>query len=302
MAPDGNGPATTERHGTQPGHKRKVLVVVGTRPGAIKMAPGGPRPRAAARVRGAPLRHRPASRAARPGDDDLPAEARLRPRHHGPRAVADRDRALGDEGHRRGDPAGAPGVGSGPGRHHDLDVRQPGRIPRGSPPRSRRGRAADAADPLAVPGGGKPAHSRGGLRNPLRSDRVGGGEPPPRGDLRGRGRGHRQHGDRRPPPDGEDPLRSSRRRTGAPRTQRRATGPCHAHRRENLGAPMEQICEGLREAAERHPEPISPALSISTQRLAPPSSGPFPACPTSACCRRWITHLSSGSSTRATSS
>ncbi len=27
-----------------------------------------------------------------------------------------------------------------------------------------------------------------------------------------------------------------------------------AHRRENLGTPMEQICEGLREAAERHPD------------------------------------------------
>ena len=42
MAIDGNGAAMNgdrNGHGTQPGQKRKVLVVVGTRPGAIKMAP-----------------------------------------------------------------------------------------------------------------------------------------------------------------------------------------------------------------------------------------------------------------------
>ena len=163
---------------------RTILCTIGTRPEAIKMAPGDPGvPVGALGAVPGPV-HGAASRARRRDAGLLRDRARPRSRHHaaepdpggadGP-AVAGRPRR-----HRPGAARDRPG----PGGHHDRARDGDGQFLPQGPLRPRRSGAADAPALRPVPGGGQPGPCGAPECAPFRPDRFVSREPDPGGNRR----------------------------------------------------------------------------------------------------------------------
>ena len=193
---------------------RNILVFMGTRPEAVKLAPGGGR---AARRQRLPLHrggHRPAQGDVPPGRRHLRLRGRRRPRRDAPQpdpGGADRP-AHGR--HRRLAGIGPAGHGAGAGRHHDRAGGIAGLLLPAHPDRPRRGRAAHRQHLVALPRGSEPqaGHAAGGA--PLRAHRGGARGAAPRGRPGGDHLGDGQHRHRRAAHRGRAPGQ----RRGAART------------------------------------------------------------------------------------
>ncbi len=185
LAPQGSSDArratgrTAGRAGPGPAlpmSKRKgILVFMGTRPEAIKLAPVVAALRGSADFRCTVVatgQHREMFR-------QVAGPVRLRggrrPRRDASEPDAGRAHGAADGGDRRLAGGGAPGHGAGAGRHDDRAGRRPGLLLPAHPHRARRGRAADRQHLVPLPRGGEPAarHPAGGA--PLRPHRVGAG-------------------------------------------------------------------------------------------------------------------------------
>ncbi len=218
-------PRSRPRWRTSSGNFMKLLVVVGTRPEAIKMAPVIRRLRAEAGAHGRPLRDRAASRDARPGVLSLRDPARHRPRPHAPGPDAQRARGARPVGPRRGPRARSPGLAPRAGRHDDGDGGLAGRVPPARARRARRGRPPHGRLPAPLSRGDEPARRGSRLGGQLRSDAPRRPRPRGRGGPGGEDLPDGKHGRGRARRRSRAAKATSPRRTSSssPRTAARAS-------------------------------------------------------------------------------
>ena len=153
--------------------KKSILVFMGTRPEAIKLAPVVAALRSDRRFRVHRRRHRPAQGDVPPGRRYVRLRGRCRPRRDAPQSDAGRADRAADGQHRRLAGHGAARHGAGAGRHHHRAGGGAGLLLPAHPHRPRRGRAAHRQHLVALPGGGEPpaGHAAGGAA--FRAHRVG---------------------------------------------------------------------------------------------------------------------------------